>query len=225
MTKRYTVLTAMTILILIGGTVQADIRLDDPDYRPSTGLTLSAWETGFYGGLAGYGISDAFQINLEHQAAFPDTAIEGFNAYNLSKPDLNFDDEECYIFNINTAGTGLNVYTYDGTPGTSVLDADIDWTITGWYHTVLAGYIDGNRLVVDPSTKYRPFASEVNGVEVFGGVLVDTEVIAYTFTGDAGNIGAGSVLGVQTVPVPGAVLLGAMGLGMVGWMKRRKKEA
>ena len=27
------------------------------------------------------------------------------------------------------------------------------------------------------------------------------------------------------IPVPGAVLLGAMGLGMVGWMKRRKKEA
>jgi len=27
------------------------------------------------------------------------------------------------------------------------------------------------------------------------------------------------------VPVPGAVLLGAMGLGMVGWMKRRKTEA
>ena len=27
------------------------------------------------------------------------------------------------------------------------------------------------------------------------------------------------------VPVPGAFLLGAMGLGMVGWMKRRKKEA
>lgn len=29
----------------------------------------------------------------------------------------------------------------------------------------------------------------------------------------------------NVVPVPSAVLLGAMGLGMVGWMKRRKKEA
>jgi len=30
---------------------------------------------------------------------------------------------------------------------------------------------------------------------------------------------------IPPVPTPGAFLLGAMGLGMVGWMKRRKKEA
>jgi len=35
----------------------------------------------------------------------------------------------------------------------------------------------------------------------------------------------GSVGTANLVPVPGAVLLGAMGLGMVGWMKRRKTEA
>jgi hypothetical protein len=30
---------------------------------------------------------------------------------------------------------------------------------------------------------------------------------------------------VYQVPVPGAFLLGAVGLGMVGWIKRRKQEA
>ena len=48
-------------------------------------------------------------------------------------------------------------------------------------------------------------------------------------SGLVGSEGYGSgyegALEIQAVPVPGAVLLGAMGLGMVGWMKRRKTEA
>ena len=38
------------------------------------------------------------------------------------------------------------------------------------------------------------------------------------------QIGEASALH-HTTPVPGAFLMGAIGLGMVGWMKRRKKEA
>jgi hypothetical protein len=42
---------------------------------------------------------------------------------------------------------------------------------------------------------------------------------------DLGSIQGGVDLYTISVPTPGAVMLGAMGLGMVGWMKRRKKEA
>ena len=54
--------------------------------------------------------------------------------------------------------------------------------------------------------------------------------VAIRFEGLAGvgydaGIDNVSVTEAPIVPVPGAVLLGAMGLGMVGWMKRRKQEA
>ena len=47
---------------------------------------------------------------------------------------------------------------------------------------------------------------------------------SYSILGDDNITYTGSA-SVEVVPVPGAVLLGAMGLGMVGWMKRRKTEA
>lgn len=218
---------------------------DETFYVPSSDLTLGGLttiHTGTAYELSGYAIANVFQINLEYQAGVLDSDIANLNTYlypaNAAFPpghtdgtwSKNFGDPEEYIFNINPLLTGLTVYTYPaGTVGSGyneVFDADIDWTITGWHQTILAGDIVGNMLRVLPVGTYRPFENDVpvNNVEIFDG-NVATEVLGYTFEDAAGDIGSGDTLGVQTVPVPGAVLLGAMGLGMVGWMKRRKKEA
>jgi len=208
---------------------EATIR-DESFYVASTGLTLGDWTT-VWSDVEGYVITEAFQINLEYQPGILDSDIANINTYlypaNAAFPDdhtdgdwdLNFSDNDDYVFNINLAG-GLTIYEYDGMAET-VGGTDIKWTITGWHQTILAGDIIGNELVVVPTGTYRPFIGDppVNNVEIFDGDL-NTEVLGYTFTGVAGDIGSGSVLGVQNVPEPTTMCL----LGLGGLMLRRRRK-
>lgn len=176
-------------------------------YVPSSQLTLGAWVT-VYGGVQGNVIANPFQINMEYQAGILDSNIANINTYlfpaNVAFPPghtdgtwlKNFSDNVDYVLRVNPAG-GLTVYTY---PDLWTVVPAIQWTLTGWHQTILAGTIvdhgDGTiTLLVVPSGTYRPFPNEppVNNVEVFSGQLA-CEVLGYRFTGAAGAIGAGSVL-------------------------------
>jgi len=184
---------------------------DETFYVPSSALTLGAWTT-VYAGVAGWSIADPFQINLEYQAGILDSDIANINTYFFAAdpafpPDhtdgtlantwlVNFSDPECYVLNFNIAG-GLTVYEYDGMKATSV--PTIQWTLTGWHQTILAGDIvdhgDGTvTLRVLPSGTYRPFVNDppVNNVEVFSGQL-QCEVLGFPFISGS-SVGPGSVL-------------------------------
>ena len=180
---------------------------DETFYVPSSQLTLGAWGADYYGN-PGYVIADPFQLNLEYQPGILDSDIANINTYffphNDAYPldhtdgtwDKNFSDNDEYVLYVNPGG-GCNIYKYEGT---ATYDPVIEWTLTGWNQTILAGEIvdhgDGTiTLLVVPSGTYRPFVNDppVNNVEIFSGEM-ECEVLGYQFTGTAGEIGNGSVL-------------------------------
>lgn len=224
--KKLVAMCAVMIVLTVGCVSQAEwsgaatVR-DESFYVASTGLTLGDWKT-VYGGVSGYAITENFQINMEYQAGILDSDIANINTYlypaNAAFPpdhtngtwSLNYSDPEVYVFNISLTG-GLTIYEYNGLAET-IGGSDIKWTITGWHQTILAGDIIGNELVVVPTGTYRPFLNDppVNNVEIFDGNL-NTEVLGYTFTGAAGDIGSGSALGVHLVPEPATMILLSLG--------------
>jgi len=180
---------------------------DETFYVPSSQLTLGAWGADYFGN-PGYVIADPFQLNLEYQSGILDSDIANINTYFFPHNDAyppdhtdgswnkNFSDNDEYVLYVNPGG-GCNIYKYQGT---ATYDPAIEWTLTGWNQTILAGEIvdhgDGTiTLLVVPSGTYRPFVNDppVNNVEIFSGQM-ECEVLGYQFTGGAGDIGAGSVL-------------------------------
>ena len=97
--------------------------------------------------------------------------------------------------------------------------------------------IEGNDDETTQQTAYALLAlhavdsiAYANAINSGGGWLVSTQLAnggwkSWAGGGENNEITGEALWAAQVVPVPGAVLLGAMGLGMVGWMKRRKTEA
>jgi hypothetical protein len=170
-------------------------------YQPSTGFGLGAWQAESGGEpVSGFVLADQFQINLEYQPGVLNSEIDAWNNYGEGSL-TNWNDPEYYVLTVDPSG-GLTAYSYGLDPDAS---ENLEWTITGWGHTILGGYIDGNRLVVSPENTYRPFdaTAMVNAVEVFDGQL-HCEVVAFTFTGAVESIGDGTQLGVELVSDPAA---------------------
>ena len=172
----------------------SSIRANDL-YVASTGISLGAdGGSSEYHEDGGFEIATTFQVNLEYQAGVDPDAVDHFNNYGEGTVH-NWTDPQYYFMAISEAG-GLAAWSYGDNNLEEDLNADLQWTVTGWGQTIWGGTIEDGRLVV--TTGYRPFdATEmVNDVEVFSGVR-NMELLAYTFNGAASDIGAGTQLGVE----------------------------
>jgi hypothetical protein len=219
--------------------VPADNIKHETWYVASSPLTLGAYtSTHPHAGAAGFTVTSPFQINLEYQAGVMDADIANLNTYlfpaNAAYPAnhhngtwaLNYTDCEEYILSIDASGS-VPIYTMGET--TPVIDPSVQWTLTSWGQTLLAGDIvaqgSGVFLRVQPTGMYRPFDGDlhVNDAEVFHG-NVACEVLGYTFNGPVGEIGAGANLDPVLTPEPAtlALLAAGGGLALVRRIRRRK---
>ena len=172
-----------------------------PNYVAGTGFSVGAFQTAGTYTPDGWVLADQFQINLEYNIGVDTAAVDLWNdwgdvAGGGANPGANWHDPQYYVLSIDTTG-GLTASQYTGSGNAPLEDysENLEWTITGWSHTILGGYIDGNRLVVHPPNTYRPFDPNlnVNVQEQFDG-LTKTELTALTFTCSIINVNCNSTI-------------------------------
>jgi hypothetical protein len=158
--------------------------------------------TTVYAGREGYVLANPFQMNLEHGPDVDNDAVDFWNNWDCHDASgtpgtnpaclehgANWLDPEVYVLAVADAGECLTSWTYAADTEDTGDDSEcLQWTITGWNHTILGGDIVGNSLVISPANAYRPFSAEevVNTQEVFTGQM-KTEFTAFNFEGEIGS--------------------------------------
>jgi len=89
--------------------------------------------------------------------------------------------------------------------------------------TVLIDGVIANKYFSDESAEAHQNAIDLGWTDNAGDGVGGTGAYRLEFTGLTGATGAYvDNISIVAVPVPGAILLGGLGAGLVGWMKRRK---
>lgn len=186
---------------------------DHDGYAASSGFALGPAATNPFGdNCASFKwATSPLQFNLEYEARFAliGSAFTGsvaatqnyWNAFaGRSLPDGNWVDPDNYIISICTpATTSMTMGVYGGSPASSTVQ-NIQWTVTGWGQTILAGTVaESNGEVKLNVIGYFPFPGEADTNAQEQGLAgrtssdyATTEVTVYTATGTVATLAEGT---------------------------------
>jgi len=204
---------------VIGGALSYDATGDDvvgnasSAFRTAMGSTLSVQKIG------GDGVSNPVSGNFAFFGAFKYTDNDNVFGWAQSIPNttlaieigahtLNFDNDMSTYFALDArdmVGTDYLTATFAelGAWGCTEIGKDI--------------WMD---IAVDTTNKVVAISVVIDGFNL-GGADLDTAVLAGALDGQT-SVWRASGMRLAVVPVPGAVILGSIGAGLVGWMKRRR---
>jgi hypothetical protein len=126
--------------------------------------------------------------------------------------------------------SGNNVIYDDPTLGTGIIRVDAvgsPWAMAGGYVTgntdvTLTAYASDGTVLGSASTGGANYIGAGTGLlpNIFLSVAVPG--IAYVEFSDTGNTYTVDDFTLQAIPAPGAIVLGGIGIGLIGWLRRRR---
>jgi len=126
--------------------------------------------------------------------------------------------------------SGSNVIFDDPQLGSGIIRVDavgLPWAMAGAFVTgntdvTLKAYASDGSLLGSASTGGANYVGAGTGLSPNIFLSVSAPGIAYVEFSDTGNTYVVDDFTFQAIPAPGAILLGGIGVGLVGWLRRRR---